>query len=371
MNKNDSALIEILSFSIRGKRMDAAKLKAINWDKVLNQAAAHDVQALLYIPLKELQLGSYSCIGYKNLLKRITIQTIARSMRQNKEVSKVIQALKEEDIPVVAFKGIVLKDLYPYPELRTMGDIDLIVPKEFINRSSEIIEKLGYYEDQPDEKCIHFAHKDNLSIELHWELLNHRNFKKEMHGFEKEIWNNIIPARVCGVDIYTLGKIDHLLYLCMHMIFHIKNGGFGLRQLCDFVLYTESVSKTINWEELLNRSEELGIGNFVSAIFEVSNQLFGLETPLYKSKYKYKQRIINSLINEILISGTFGHRLNKWEKTRYIYHNFNIRTIKSLLKPDSFVEFLPTLFIEIYFKLKSVLIIQKRRKRLLRILNLV
>lgn len=371
MNKNESMLIDILSLAIRGKKMNTAKIKKIKWDKVLKEATAHDVQALLYIPLKDLPPSSDSWKEFRNVLKMITMQTTVWFMQHNNDISKVLQGLKEAGIPVVAFKGIVLKDLYPRPELRTMGDTDLIVPKEYLNQSRKIIEQLGYYEDGPDEKCIHFAHKDCFSIELHWKLLNNGNFKNEMDGFEKEIWNNIIPAKVCGVEIYTLGVIDHLLHLCMHMAFHILNGGFGLRQLCDFVLYTESVSDTINWKELLSRSEELRIDCFMSAMFEVANQLFRLETPLYKSKYKHKQKVIKSLIFEILISGTFGHRLYKWKRISNFFHNISPKTIKTLLKPTNLVKSIPTFFIEIYFKVQSILIVSKRRKKLFKSLNLV
>lgn len=369
MDRNKRALVEILSLAIRGQEIKDLEIKKVDWDIVLKEAMAHDVHSLLYTVLKEVKINSDSWNKFITTLKMITIKTGVSFIQHNQEISKVLSSLKEAGIPVIAFKGIVLKDLYPYPELRTMGDTDLLVPIEYLDLGRNIIEQLGYYEDIPDAKCIHFNHKVCMPIELHWELLNHENYKNKMDSFEKDVWNNIIPATVCGVQIYTLGLIDQMLHLILHMAFHILNEGFGLRQLCDFVLYTESVSDTINWKEFWIKSEKLGIAPFTSAIFEVSNQLFGLKIPLIVNKYKHQQIVIQYLTSEIIRSGTFGNHAMKWRNSSNMLH-FGFKNVSMRGKFINLLKFIPILFKELPYYSYSKLFIDKQRKKLLNCLDL-
>lgn len=354
LNKTEEALIYILSQAIHGKKANNLKFENINWEHILNLARAHDVQALLYTALKENNDESDLWIKFIHTLKQITMSTTVRMVRNNFEMSRVLNQLKESKIPVIALKGIFLKNLYPFPELRTMGDVDLLVPFDYLDLSRSIIEKFGYYEGGPDEKCIHFNHNNCFPIELHWKILNQDNFKLSMEEFEKEIFDNVIPSNICGIEISTLGIIDQMLHLTFHMISHILYMGFGLRQICDFVLYTESVSNVIDWDELLNKADKLGIKNFLVSILGVCNQLFGLEIPMTNVWDAQGQNIINSLIDDIIKSGTFGLNKNEWQYGYSLANKINEEGIKISLNPRLFFRKINIIFINVKKRYKYV-----------------
>jgi hypothetical protein len=313
-------LIDILSLAIHGEKATCVNIDKTDWADVLREAKAHDVQALLYTALKDVSsnIDSWSC--FITELKRITVFTTTRMMQRNHEVSEALLRLKAAGIPVIAFKGIVLKNLYPHPELRTMGDADLLVSDKYIDLSKEVLEQMGFYNHSTDAKHIVMISNNSCVIELHWTLINHEVYDVP-DNFEKEIWNNKIPTIVNGVEIFTLGIEDHLLFLCHHMRTHMLHSGFGIRQICDFVLFVESVIDTIDWIKLFEKAETLGIAYYASAILEVSERLFNLKVPMIASQYKNKSETIDELTDYILKSGNFGSRVIRGNYNTKLLYN--------------------------------------------------
>lgn len=56
--------------------------------------------------------------------------------------------MEEEKIPYAFFKGYELRELYPVPELRTMGDVDVLVRDEDLERTAEVLCGLGYQKEE-------------------------------------------------------------------------------------------------------------------------------------------------------------------------------------------------------------------------------
>lgn len=338
MNRNEKALIDILSLAIRGQKIKYLQVEKINWDIVLDEAKAHDVHSLLYTALNELPLNSDSFTRFIKSLKMISVSIAAKQIQHIHTISRILLTLKEAGVPIIALKGIILKDLYPCPELRTMGDVDLLISTKYIDLSKNILERLGYKEQSADPKHIMLTHENLITFELHRTLLSKEKKGTKKENFDKQVWKNIIPATVCGIEVYSLGCVDQLLHICLHMVSHIFNQGFGLRQLCDFVLYTESVTDVIDWKEFFAKSEELEIDYFVAVIFELTNQLFGLKNPRSEIKYKFKQSTIDDLILDILRSGNFGNRAINWKYSNQVLGEFSNENTKLLLNPKRIMQ---------------------------------
>ena len=80
-----------------------------------------------------------------NLFKRYCATTV-KTMRQERAVAKLFQAFETSGIDYIPLKGSRMRPLYPKPELRIMGDADIlirqeqyerIVPRYTANRSEE------------------------------------------------------------------------------------------------------------------------------------------------------------------------------------------------------------------------------------------
>ena len=50
---------------------------------------------------------------------------------------------------------------------------------------------------------------------------------------------------------------DHLLYLILHAFKHFLHSGFGVRQVCDIVIFADTYGKEIDWEYVLEKCREI------------------------------------------------------------------------------------------------------------------
>jgi hypothetical protein len=113
----------------------------------------------------------------------------------------VLKVFNKESIPVIVLKGLVARDFYPKPELRTMSDADVLVNKEDLNRVKKLLKNLGYIESETTEVHIVFEHKEHYDIEVHWTLTDMSYFKGQP-VFENQICGNAIKVKVEIVKHY-------------------------------------------------------------------------------------------------------------------------------------------------------------------------
>jgi hypothetical protein len=187
-----------------------------------------------------------------------------------------------------------------------MSDADILIHKEDYDKVKDILLKIGYQQSQSSVIHTAFLKENNLQIELHWSLINDA-YVKHSEKIKDSIWINSIDSYYYGIPIRILSNEDMLLHLCMHMAAHFVCAGFGLRQLCDFVLFVDKNRYSINWNIFSITIADIGIDKFVCELFNVCRQLFNLEIPneimLYNSM---NNRIIDQFINEIFKSGVYG-----------------------------------------------------------------
>ncbi|MBQ7265980.1 MAG: nucleotidyltransferase family protein [Firmicutes bacterium] len=67
-------------------------------------------------------------------LENIFNATVMYSVKQEYITNEVVSILEVNKIKHILFKGVVVKNLYPTPELRTMGDIDIIIDSNDQNK---------------------------------------------------------------------------------------------------------------------------------------------------------------------------------------------------------------------------------------------
>ncbi|MGH4119452.1 nucleotidyltransferase domain-containing protein [Clostridium sp.] len=324
MNKTQKTIIFLLSSSIRETKVENLNTDNINWLDVFEEAEAHNVTPLIFPTLKALH--QYATIDEELISKwkRASLLCGINQIMHIKQMSKVFENFREANIPIIALKGLVIRDLYPHPELRSMSDADILVHKGDIDKSEKVLVNLGYYKDSSIEIHSTFDHKKHLSIDLHWALVNELHIKTVSH-FDKTLWTNTRTVAMNGLPILALSLEYELLHLILHMASHMIKSGFGLRQLCDVVLFIESKKDHIDWKIFFEKVKLYNIENLTITIFIVCKELFNMDLPKEQDiKYFNYNHHIEFLINEIFASGVFGKRdYIRSNSTKIMQENYN------------------------------------------------
>lgn len=312
MDNTQRQIIYMLSAAIRKKNVKFRSDEKINWNEVLEESEAHKVTPLIYSSINRAEALNIMDESTLSTLKKNVFKSSITQSSHIKNVASVLERFNNAGIPIIVLKGLVVRDYYPIPDLRTMCDADVLVHEEDLEKVSALMISLGF--NQIKEKDDHGAHivfyKGSTVFEVHWTLINDRFFKGDK-SFEDKLWDDAMDVTVGGVKTKSLSLEDLAVHLCTHMAVHLAYSGFGVRQLTDLVVLVEKKGHLIDWKAFLNKSKECGVYTFAIAIFNICNRLFDMEMPKeIKGEKNIKNKYIEQLIQDIFDSGVHGKKSN-------------------------------------------------------------
>ena len=312
MDNTQKQIIYMLSAAIRKKNVKFRSDEKINWNEVLEESEAHKVTPLIYSSINRAEALNIMDESTLSTLKKNVFKSSITQSSHIKNVASVLERFNNAGIPIIVLKGLVVRDYYPIPDLRTMCDADVLVHEEDLEKVSALMISLGF--NQIKEKDDHGAHivfyKGSTVFEVHWTLINDRFFKGDK-SFEDKLWDDAMDVTVGGVKTKSLSLEDLAVHLCTHMAVHLAYSGFGVRQLTDLVVLVEKKGHLIDWKAFLNKSKECGVYTFAIAIFNICNRLFDMEMPKeIKGEKNIKNKYIEQLIQDIFDSGVHGKKSN-------------------------------------------------------------
>ncbi|WP_170272184.1 nucleotidyltransferase domain-containing protein [Clostridium tarantellae] len=301
--------IKILSLAIHGKKIDNTLVdEKMEWDKIFEEATAHNVRGLIYSALDKSIIDTID----KDLVDKFKKCTFVEGVYQVnhiKQMGRIFNIFNRQNIEVIALKGLVVRRYYARPELRTMCDGDILVKKEDLLKVKKILEEFEYEDEGGEINHLTFKHKFYFSIEVHWSITNEEYFKGNKEFFDKVIWQNTQITNVGGSCVNELTLEFLIVYLCMHMATHCSYCGFGIRQITDLVLVIENEKDAIDWNITFELARLCKLEKFMSIILNVCEKLFNFKLPYdIKSLNKKEEKNIKIFMEEIFSNGVFGKR---------------------------------------------------------------
>lgn len=222
----------------------------------------------------------------------------------------LVRLLQEKGLHPVILKGCAAAIYYPQPELRTMGDVDLLMPPEEFDRCLQIMTEDGYV--IPKKEHFKGYHVEMLKGGMHFEV-HHKpagveeNERGEyfmqliLQGFSNIKYNEVSQSM-----IPMLPPLQNGLVLLLHIEKHLKEG-LGLRQIIDWMFFAKEYLTDKAWEEdyrpvfSKGRLEELAI-----AVTRMCQIYFGLPEENMSWCEKADAKVCENLLAYILEQGNFG-----------------------------------------------------------------
>jgi hypothetical protein len=212
----------------------------------------------------------------------------------------------------------LVANFYPHPELRTMGDTDLVVNSENREKLDSILISLGFENNSknPNREWKYFF--NNMELELHNRMIYYRlNKDNKCNIFFNDCWKFV-----------QNGELDwnfHFLFLIYHIRNHFTNNGVGFRHFLDIAVLTKN-NKNLNWEWIKQNLIDLEMWEFAQRILFLNHHWFGVISPL--DKVTFDKNFFYEATKEIYYNGVFGFDNNENK------NNITIRRIVSDSKKD-------------------------------------
>ena len=259
-------------------------------------------------------------------LWRILTEKIASIYRLHLRRTEELEAILEKlGLRGCILKGTALSALYPVPERRMCGDIDVWVSGTH-DSILNTLKAAGYHPfDIVYQECkVDFF--PDVEVEIHFhpcKMYNPFLNARLQRYMEKES-----PIREDAVLTTPSVRFDAVF--CMaHMFHHYLEGGIGLRQMMDYY-YTLLVLDPADREPVMKALKHLGMGRFTAAMMESLRFNFGLEEEYYLCKADPK--LGRKLMEETIRGGNFGigDRRNYQKRNESRLHRFFRKTSRVL-----------------------------------------
>ena len=221
------------------------------WIRVYDISQKQQLSPLIYQQIFSNPSFLESDPEFQNFWKMDTIDQAGNQVRKSILFLMLSDKMRQNGLTPLVVKGIVCRNLYPNPDLRTSNDEDLFIPREQFQKMDEFLRNEGFMRDEliegKDYQEVPYKNLSNgLYLELHMNL-----FAQESgaYGHFNELFadafDTCIETEIQGSKVLTLNVREHFLYLVCHSLKHFLHSGFGIRQACDMICYLG-----ISWEEM-------------------------------------------------------------------------------------------------------------------------
>lgn len=191
---------------------------------------------------------------------------------QQREVSRIFHAFEENGIDYMPLKGCNMKALYPKPEMRIMGDADILIRLEQYKKIIPIMESLSFSHKYESDHELVWKSPD-LHLELHKRLIP--SYNHDLHAYFGDGWQLAVPGDGSRWD---MTPEDTFVFLFAHFAKHYRDGGIGCRHVLDLWVYLRA-NPELDMGRVLEVLERLKLRQFYENIARLLAVWFGGEQP--------------------------------------------------------------------------------------------
>ncbi len=305
-SEEEEAVLTRLKEALTESRESGEGLPAsLDYRKIQNLIGAHRIGAFFYRENMDYP------VEMQRQITTDATQTVLQNYRLLMLDKYLYGAFRKEKIDVVFLKGVTTGNFYPTPELRKTGDVDmLLLDKGQSDKAANVLKGLGFAvkKDQDALHHIVFEAGEGIDIELHLQLAEPFD-NREMNDFLQEVQEkcheNVVKEDILGVELPVLSDGYHAYELLLHMLQHFLRSGFGIKLLCDWVVFWNRPVDEKEKEKFMNLVNASRIKGFSDMITLVCCDYLGLrrEQVEWMNLPEYNTR---HFLREVLDAEEFG-----------------------------------------------------------------
>lgn len=227
MNVAQQGIIMLLKSAITGEEL--ALPEGFDIEAAYPQIKRHHMITMIYD-------GAVRCgVSRQTPVMQKLFQSYCKAMLvsegQMREIGRIFAAFDENGVDYMPLKGSKMKALYPKPELRIMGDADILIRMEQYEKIIPIMESLGFTAKlESDHELI--WQSDSLYLELHKRLIP--SYNEDFYAYFGDGWQ---MGKCKDGTRYSMTTEDEFIYLFTHFAKHFRDGGIGCRHVVDLWVY--------------------------------------------------------------------------------------------------------------------------------------
>ena len=249
-------LLELLRAGVLDCQPEMPQGVEIDWDALMDNASNHNILAWVWDGICKLPLEQQPP-RQQRINWGLSAQEVWDAYYHRKKVlEEMVGICRENNVRLLLLKGIGVSEVYPKPQSRPSGDIDIYLFEDY----EKGVELFG--EQLLDGSKLHdeFLFKGVL-VENHKMFIFPNTSVKKRVG--THLMNSLDKIVLSPNGYYTFAPLDNLAYLMMHAFNHIRfvsdEGLYTLKSIVDLVVFFNTYRSTFVPKEVFSLMQRLGL----------------------------------------------------------------------------------------------------------------
>lgn len=247
-----------------------------NLEKLRDMIQRQSLAAMVYPVLKQQKEEPWGRL--KAAVKPLYDKNIHCGLIQEYEIQNLLDGMERDGVDCLPMKGWIMREYYPEPQMRSMGDFDVLIRKLDSDAMRKWMEQRGYkavkiYRAFHDE----YSKPPCMYVELHRSLLDKSYLEPDeirwLEKQEKAFWNpeNLVPGKKHQYQL-----TDELFYVhhISHFQKHFTYSGAGIRHLADIYLLLQKKGHQLDWAYIDRQMEQLHLLAFSKKVRQMAECCF-------------------------------------------------------------------------------------------------
>ena len=293
----------------------------VEWDAVMQLAKHHATNVLLSGVASQMtgaNRPSVSMLGEMQMAMRFNLMN---HMKLKQILASAVKLLREHDINPVLLKGFGLAMLYPNPNLRQFGDIDLYVGLGDFHEACKLLCTLpgGYNWREEEDSGKHYniefgpypmeIHRVSADLSGHKELAVYESIEREGLHEKAQLVN------LEGLELKIPSKEFMVFFTFFHAWTHFLTTGVGWRQISDLAVTLHAYYGQLDLDKLNHWIRSMHLLKPWQTFGRLMVDNLGLpesEMPFYEAS---RRRRASKLFTRIMAEGNF-RRPNRFKRIK-------------------------------------------------------
>lgn len=286
----------------------------IDWRNIYYECKAQSILALTFSVLPKKNVPRDVFEVWENEC-RVSLSVSSKLSYAHTVIHKLME---ESKIPYVILKGCVSAGYYDNPVLRTMGDVDFLVPEEQVRAVDKLLLSKSFNKKNNHQSVECAYEKDKLIYELHWDVIGipNNSVGDIIHDYLSDIFEQSFLKKTELAEFYSPSPFHHGLIMLLHVARHMITGGVGLRHFCDWIMFVEKMGDDFSFlfESKLKR---VGLWRFAQLISQFCVLYLGADYNYWMGKLELD--CLEKLKEDVFLGGNFGHKdLSRADESKFI-----------------------------------------------------
>ncbi len=321
MKYSDRYIVELSRSAIFDEK-PAPPCAKVNWEYIYDKSNEQNISGLLFPAIMKLDKKFLPSDELIRKWNNVMLVTMSVTSRRYNEFIRMCRIVNKNGIKMIGLKGCILRNIYPVPELRTMGDFDVLVDSKSMKDITKIFKDNGY---EIINDAFGIICKNSIA---YWEIFDtmEEEFRIRPDKYDELFLNNCISKNDATFPEYTY----FFAHMIVHMGKHYIREGAGIRNLCDAALFIKKYKDNIDFNKAREICNEQNYSNIYSYIINTVNKWYGIDISGINN---IEEKDCDLFMEYTLLNGIFGKQDNTIVSQVAKHEDDSIGGIRKILFP--------------------------------------